>query len=280
MAELEAILLGELESLPESVLRFGLGRAGRTVDLPIYSFLVRSGSPQRLIVFDLGCPPPDLSAARGHRAVSTSHRTIGAALRERGVDPAAVELVVLSHLHWDHCYGLAELPNAEIVVQRAELQYAFAPHPEQWRPYESFELGMVPDWLGCLDRVRPIDGAARLSGDVTVVPLPGHTPGSQGLVVDRGGQMFVCCGDHLVTYDNVMTSPRPGRAGAAVPPGVHVDLISWRESVSRVAEAGWVPLPAHEARVEAVLAGEYRPDTWLETDRPADRGDPTESVRG
>ena len=262
MATIEALRLGVLESLPEAVLRFGAG-ASQLFDLPIFSYLVRSESSGSLIVFDLGCPPASLAAERGHRAVGETHLSIGESLRRHGVDPSDVDLLVLSHLHWDHCYGINELPRAQIIVQRAELQYGFAPHPEQWVPYDSFETGRSPDWLSSLERVRPIDGAVVLADDVRIVPLPGHTPGSQGLLVERDGTTYICCGDHIVTYENLVSSPRPDWSGAAVPPGVHVDLVSWRASMSWISEAGWLPLPAHEARVVALLAGEFDPLQWL-----------------
>lgn len=263
MATIEAIRLGVLTSLPEAVLRFGVGGTAQMTDLTIHSFLVRPGSDGPLIVFDLGCPPPDVAAERGHRAVGDPHLGIGEGLRRHGVDPSSVDLLVLSHLHWDHSYGIDELPNAEIVVQRTELQYGFAPHPEQWVSYDSFESGRSPDWLRCMDRVRPIDGAVELAAGVRVVPLPGHTPGSQGLVVERDGATFICCGDHIVTYENLVTSPRAGWFGAPVPPGVHVDLVAWRASMSKISESGWIPLPAHESRVEALLAGDFDPLPWL-----------------
>lgn len=261
MATVEAMRLGVLESLPEAALRFGAGTS-QMFDLPIYSYLVRPEQNGPLIVFDLGCPPAELATDRGHRAVGV-HRGIGESLRRHGVEPSDVDVLVLSHLHWDHCYGIDELPRAQVIVQRSELQYGFAPHPEQWVPYDSFETGQSPDWLGNLDRVRPIDGAIVLTDDVRIVPLPGHTPGSQGLLVERNGTTYVCCGDHIVTYENLVSSPRPNWSGAAVPPGVHVDLVRWRESMSRILEQGWVPLPAHEARVEAVLAGEHDALQWL-----------------
>jgi N-acyl homoserine lactone hydrolase len=259
MHEVEAVLLGELDAVPEAVARFGVGHCGSSVRLPIYSYLVRTATGG-LVLFDVGCSPPRMAADQGHPSVvEESHRTAAGALWSRGVDPAAVDAVVLSHLHWDHSYGLSDFPNAEVLVQRRELQYAFAPHPEQWASYESFELGLVPDWFGQLERVRPLDGATALGPGLLVVPLPGHTPGSQGLVVETADRTYCCCGDHIVTYDNLAVSPRPDRRGSAVPPGVHTDLVAWRESLSRTVEAGWTLLPAHERRVESVLRDEPVP---------------------
>ena len=49
------------------------------------------------------------------------------ALREAGVDPCDVEIVVLTHLHWDHAGNCGLFPDARVVVQRDELRYAISP---------------------------------------------------------------------------------------------------------------------------------------------------------
>jgi N-acyl homoserine lactone hydrolase len=248
-----------LEAVPESIARFGVGHCSSMIDLPIYCYLVRPCHGGPLVLFDLGCAAPEIAAERGHRAVGTHHQSAADALRARAIDPDEIDVVVMSHLHWDHSHGLGDFPRAEVLIQRRELQYAFAPHPEQWNAYESWELGLTPDWMHHRERIRPLDGAATLGPGITIVPLPGHTPGSQGLVVDCGDRTYCCCGDHIVTYANLDVSPQRGRTGAPVPPGVHTDLIQWRESMSRIVEAGWIPLPAHEPSVEAVLAGDVAP---------------------
>ena len=48
-------------------------------------------------------------------------------LERMDVDPASVRYVIQSHLHLDHSGAIGHFPNAEYVVQRRELQYAFTP---------------------------------------------------------------------------------------------------------------------------------------------------------
>ncbi len=48
-------------------------------------------------------------------------------LQTLDVDPASVRYVIQSHLHLDHSGAIGHFPNAEYVVQRRELEYAYTP---------------------------------------------------------------------------------------------------------------------------------------------------------
>ena len=124
------------------------------------------------------------------------------ALAAAGVDPRAVPTVILTHLHFDHIGGVRLFPNAEYVLQRAEWNF--------WHG----ELGRRPPMrahtdTGCLDylgdamadgRVRLCDGRAAVRDGVEVLPLPGHTPGQQGVLVDGG---LVLAGDAVHLYEEL-----------------------------------------------------------------------------
>jgi glyoxylase-like metal-dependent hydrolase (beta-lactamase superfamily II) len=131
--------------------------------------------------------------------------------------------VVVSHLHWDHCVGVAELPNARVLVQREEVRFAFAPEPEQRHPYDSWELGRQPAWLDVLDRIEPIDGYLRLGEDILVVPTPGHTPGRQSLLV-RGEHDLLLCGDLITRYESWRGTRFAHTTTTRIAPGIHTDL--------------------------------------------------------
>jgi glyoxylase-like metal-dependent hydrolase (beta-lactamase superfamily II) len=111
------------------------------------------------------------------------------ALRRAGFDPGTVDLVTMSHLHFDHAGGLLDadgrrgFPRARIVAQRAEWEIALGDNPRLVASYDQPELRLVRDWgvEGWADGEREI-----LPG-VSVVPTGGHSAGHQAIVVRGGG---------------------------------------------------------------------------------------------
>jgi glyoxylase-like metal-dependent hydrolase (beta-lactamase superfamily II) len=102
-----------------------------------------------------------------------------------GYAPEDVDVVVLSHLHTDHAGNLDTFVDAgcEIVVQKQELRYAFAPDGVQRWFYLTGDI--LP--LRRLDaNVTPVRGEYDVFGDGSVVafPTPGHSPGHQSLQLE------------------------------------------------------------------------------------------------
>jgi N-acyl homoserine lactone hydrolase len=105
-------------------------------------------------------------------------------------DLASIDLVVNTHLHFDHCGGNHLFSGRPIYVQRRELDDA--------RTQADYT---IPEWVDAPDvHYVPVDGELELLPGVRLFPAPGHTPGSQVVVVERGGQSVVICGDTAVFF--------------------------------------------------------------------------------
>lgn len=112
------------------------------------------------------------------------------ALRAARIEPSSIDLVVMSHLHFDHAGGLLTsdgsraFPRARIVAQRAEWEIAASPNSRIVASYVQPELALVRAW-GEADWV---DGERELLPGVSVVPTGGHSAGHQAVVIRGGGE--------------------------------------------------------------------------------------------
>lgn len=98
-------------------------------------------------------------------------------LKLLGLDERKIQYVVNSHLHLDHAGGNQFFSQADFFVQKDELEWAMNPKSE--------EFGYLrADWDHRL-KYNTIEGEIDVFGDESVItlPLPGHTPGHQGLIV-------------------------------------------------------------------------------------------------
>ncbi len=111
-------------------------------------------------------------------------------LSEQEFDIAAVDIVVNTHLHGDHCGGNHLFAGKPIYVQRQELEDA--------RSQEDYSIREWIDQPG-LEYV-PVDGELELLSGVRLLPAPGHTRGIQIVVVETGGRPTVVAGDVAVWF--------------------------------------------------------------------------------
>jgi N-acyl homoserine lactone hydrolase len=130
-------------------------------------------------------------------------QAVPAQLRERGIDPADVGTVVMTHLHVDHASGISEFPQATFVVSRAEWDAATSQgrlHGYVPRQFDhAFDYRLL-DFDGTAP--RSFSGFARsfdLFGDgaVRVVYTPGHTLGHMSVVLRTGGGEVLVAGDAI-----------------------------------------------------------------------------------
>jgi N-acyl homoserine lactone hydrolase len=105
-------------------------------------------------------------------------------------DLAGVDIVVNTHLHFDHCGGNHLFAGKPIYVQRQELEDAR--HEEDYT---------IREWVDAPDlQYVPVDGELELLPGVRLVPAPGHTRGIQVVVVETGERPTVICGDVAVWF--------------------------------------------------------------------------------
>lgn len=220
-----------------------LRNAGKTITLPVLMWYIE-GADQKILV-DTGAPPPDQIPASVQPYEQPADQHPLAALARIGVAPEEIDVVVLTHLHWDHCQNAELFPRARLLVQRVELSYAAAPLPIHRPMYWQQQPGTRP-LMPPKSQVEVVEGDRRLVDGVTLVLVPGHTPGMQGVAVETAGGVYFIASDNIPLYDN--WNGYPGDVDR-VPNGIHVNLEDYYATFARIAQVADHVLPSHDLRV-------------------------------
>jgi glyoxylase-like metal-dependent hydrolase (beta-lactamase superfamily II) len=172
---------------------FARGDSGE-VTVPVPCYLLRHRD--RNVLFDAGLHAEvalDAAARLGVMEQYFRHRlaggeAIGAQLSALNIDPTSIDAVILSHMHYDHVGGVAQLPNARLIVGRREWSAAHEAANQEIGAYN-------PKDFDCGHDVELIEGEFDVFGDgaVTTLPTPGHTHGHQSLTIRSadGGEIIL-----------------------------------------------------------------------------------------
>lgn len=160
-------------------------------------------------------------------------------LAARNVHADDVRLIICTHLHYDHCGSNGLFRKARIVVQRKELEYALNPTSEiMRREFFSPAGGFTPPFDQA--RMETIDGDIDLGNGLRLLHLPGHTPGSQGVIVQTDRGRVGLLGDNVMVMENWIDR---------VPVGLHSDVDAWYRSIHKAKHEIDAVAPSHDLRL-------------------------------
>lgn len=196
--------------------RLYLAPAGETTTSAWFLWLLRGAGGSILV--DTGFSTR-LAKAKGLPVEDLRLRTRDELLETAGVDPDAVENVILTHLHWDHFDLEGMFPKAAFWVQRREVDF--------WHG-----IGGQDPWIrrllsDCYDqdlkslqasgRLHVLEGHYDFADGVRLEWVGGHSPGMQIVVVQTAKGPFVIANDALTTYRNLRDW---------APPAIHLNSIA------------------------------------------------------
>jgi N-acyl homoserine lactone hydrolase len=232
--------------------------AGTKLYNPYFIYVITH--PEGTVLFDSGAHPDlgtDPESRLGEAAADFDMRLspddhVETRLAAVGLRPRDIDVVVQSHLHFDHAGGLAWVAHAPIYVQREELAFARRPPVYQRLIYIQADFGMDLDW-------RELDGDHDLFGDgrVRVISTPGHTRGHQSLLVRLDGQTVFLLADAAYLVEKMRSRSLPGILWS---PDAVVESWDRIEEIERAEQAKLITTHALDYETSVRLA----PASWYE----------------
>ena len=191
-------------------------------------------------------------------------RTIVTALKEINIQPKSIDMVIVTHLHFDHAGGLTfwegneaiahpTFPDATIVVQQTEWDDALANKSTMSKTYLRNHLDPIESQVQC------VDGECEVVPGITVWPMPGHTWGQQAICFQSESGIVCFPGDCLPTVNHI---------GSAFSMGYDMlpftNQQSKLELLSRAAHENWQLVLDHEPGhpVQRVRERQDRPNEF------------------
>lgn len=166
-------------------------------DMPMDYFVWLATDGATHVLIDTGFNE-EVAAARGRTWL---HRPADC-VRAMGVDPAAIQHVVLTHLHYDHAGTLEDFPGATFHLQEREYQFAIGRGSDSTRAgFEAADMRQLVD-LFYQGRLVLQDGSASPVRGLSMHRVGGHTPGLQVVSVrtERGRVVVMSDASHFYEH--------------------------------------------------------------------------------
>ena len=157
--------------------------------------------------------------------------------------PEDIDIVIQTHLHMDHVYNTHKCKNATIYIQDEELKFALDPHP-------IFEVLYPKEIISKLN-FKVIKGDQTILPGISVMLVPGHTPGVQAVIVETAKGKAVISGfcsimENFFPPEDVKIKISPFVSYPVITPGIHTDPLQGYDSALKVKEIADIIIPMHD----------------------------------
>jgi glyoxylase-like metal-dependent hydrolase (beta-lactamase superfamily II) len=167
-------------------------------------------------------------------------------LAKEGVKPKDIDLVINTHLHFDHAGGNTRLvngravpafPKAKYVVQKAEMEHALEPTERDRASYYAQDFVPVTE----TGQWQFVDGDAEVLPGISVTKIPGHNLQIQAIQIRGGGKKLMYVSDLLPTRHHL---PLPWIIAYDLYP--LTTLETKRKWIAEFVKDGWIVVFGHD----------------------------------
>ncbi|WP_307137625.1 MBL fold metallo-hydrolase [Pseudoroseomonas cervicalis] len=198
-------------SPPEEIARLMSSNFLPTDEATLEQNILVLNTGRQLILFDTGMG--DSMGADSQMFGPTTGKAL-ANLRAAGISPEQIDLVILTHAHCDHCWGLVDaqgnkvFPNAQVAVSEADLRFWTDDANKRGPAFmTSFIEGAKKNLSAYRDRMIMVRDEQEVVSGITALAAPGHTVGHHCYAISSGNQVMVNTGD--LAHHHVLLLRKP-----------------------------------------------------------------------
>ncbi len=206
-----ALRLGAVE-VDKSIMTYFSG-LGTTLRLPVWAAAVE-GAGLKILV-DTGIKDHHRWDAELNPCWAGEDETLDGALAEIGWRADDVDLVINSHLHYDHAENNTRFRNASFFVSRVEWEYARSPIPSQTKLYD-FEW--TDDVVTYMNYMLVASDDFDVAQGLRLIQTPGHSRGHQSIVVNTV-EGLVCIAGDAACLPESFSRPTPPAGATSIEQG-------------------------------------------------------------
>lgn len=217
------------------------------IDLAFNCYVIRTG--EHTILIETGAGDKLDPRARDRMSLPAKPEDLRTAIAGEGIDPESIDIVVDSHLHFDHCGGntiltpsgpVAAFPRARYIASRPEWEHAHDRHPRDSVSYNDDNY----DPLVESGRMLLVDGDYEVAPGIWMRRAPGHNRDMCVVTAGSQGQTFCFWSDLVPTIHH--TQPTWVMAFDLYPMQTIDEKQRW---LARAADEAWVCGFAHDPEV-------------------------------
>jgi glyoxylase-like metal-dependent hydrolase (beta-lactamase superfamily II) len=152
-------------------------------------------------------------------------------LKKRGLTPDDIDYVFLTHAHWDHMLNIDMFTKSTVLISGVEREYIKAPTESDFAT-TSYTSHIIES-----RQLQETHDGDELDEGISVMAVPGHSKGSQALIVRNGDSVAAICGDAL---------PNGGSVLSGMPRIVFWDVEDAKASIRKLLDKAQSFYPGHD----------------------------------
>jgi len=198
---------------------------GTIIKHPVFCWLIEGQG--RKILVDTGMSDTEHSVKYHHDGLQEPGQAIYEQLARVGVGCDKIDMILFTHLHWDHCHNLEKFPRARLFVSEKEYRFAMDPIGMYWNSYESPQTGLNPAYRS--RNFNLVNGEEEILEGIRMIPTPGHSPGHMAVSVNTTAGEYFLVGDLVLLRESF--SPDKKRGWPITMPGRFSNCIELWNSI-------------------------------------------------